>query len=139
MPLSALVPLPVDAAAPGKGAARQASGTLQPGQVAFFAVDVPPPAPGAPAPGLLLELALLDAADAGDAPRPAPLLLLLNATVPAQNASAYLSGPGGMCDAQLGCHWAVAPAAAPDAPPRATLAGRCAACALLRFLCAVTC
>lgn len=124
--VTALVPLPVDAAAPGRGAARKASGTLLPGQIAFFEVDVPPQAPGAPAPGLLLELALDDVAAAGDGPKPAPLLLLLNATSAAQNASAYISGPGGVCDAQLGCHWAVAPATAPDSPPRATMTGRCA-------------
>ena len=129
VPVPALVPLPVDDAAPGRGAARQASGTLQPGQVAFFAVDVPAPEAGANAPGLLLELTLPDAGAAGGGPRPAPLLLLLNATAAAQNASAYVSGPGGLCNETLGCYWAMAPAAAPDAPPRATLAGRCVASA----------
>ena len=125
VPVPALVPLPVDDVAPGRGAARQASGTLQPGQVAFFAIDVPAAEAGAPLPGLLLELTLPDAAAAGGGPRPAPLLLLLNATSAAQNASAYVSGPGGVCNETLGCYWAVAPAATPDALPRATLAGRC--------------
>ena len=141
VPLPPLVPLPVDDVAPGRGAARQASGTLQPGQVAFFALDMPAAAEaGAPPPGLLLELTLPDAAAAGGGPRPAPLLLLLNATAAAQNASAYVSGPGGVCNATLGCYWAVAPAAAPDAAPRATLAGRCVAsranAAVALFACA---
>jgi len=127
VPVPPLVPLPVDAAAPGRGAARQASGTLQPGQVAFFAVDVPAAEAGATPPGLLLELTLPEAAAAGGGPRPAPLLLLLNATAAAQNASAYVAGPGGLCNETLGCYWAVSPAAPPDAPPRATLAGRCVA------------
>jgi hypothetical protein len=138
--------------APGGAVSRleqSVSGTLAPGEVAYFFIDVPftagTPAFGgtsAPPPALRLELTLprsaggADGADGGSA---APLLLLLNATAPASLASEYVSDDEGVCDATRGCYWAVSELPPADATPRVAMAGRHVHTAFLLFCCLCPC
>ncbi len=134
-PLLALPP--PGAPSPVAGLAQTAAGSLAPGEITYYSITVPAsaglPAFGgaaAPPPSLLVELTLpAGAAGSGaEGTSAAPLLLLLNATSPATLASAYLSDAHGICDAALGCHWAVDAAPADAAPPRVTMAGRHVVC-----------
>jgi hypothetical protein len=134
-PLLALPP--PGAPSPVSGLAQTAAGTLASGEITYYSITVPAsaglPAFGgaaAPPPSLLLELTLpAGAAGSGaEGTSAAPLLLLLNATSPSTLSSTYLSDANGICDAALGCHWAVDAAPADAALRRVTMAGRRVLC-----------